>query len=242
MYDELSNISSPHFSLTAVNSNFYNSLDILNIITLDLSFSTFEAESDTQMLVDSFSCFHCQILGNSSLLIETHLEINFGNFSSSLVVQQAADVPLITGHVLLANSFDLFCDIIFEDLTVAGYQSSSTCSGAVTCHSVVLVRNIVTILNVSFIFNDTLTLHDSHFRYNPFFVVLDYQIITGFGSFVSNTSNFGTIQPSSNFTFDDNLTLSPSSVVSLQINADSSSTHLYVGSSAFFRWAISNRF
>ncbi|KAL0244424.1 hypothetical protein GEMRC1_008508 [Eukaryota sp. GEM-RC1] len=229
-FDDSFDFSSSSVSLIAISSRFQSDFDIANFRILDLYVSTFESVSTTQTIVAYFSCFHCQILGSSAFLIETYSEINSGNFSSSLIVQESVDNSSITGQVQLANSFDFFSHVILDDVSVSEFQSSS---GSIICHSDVLMKNDVGISKISFIYNGTLTLYGSTLLFDPFFVILDYQIITGFGTIITNTSNCGKIKPSSNFTFEDNIFLSSSSIVSLQINNDYSSTQLIIGSTAY---------
>ncbi|KAL0244901.1 hypothetical protein GEMRC1_008983 [Eukaryota sp. GEM-RC1] len=230
-FDDSVDISSSNVSVVAINSRFQNDVILANLHILDLSFSTFESVSSTKTIVAYFSCFHCQILGSSPLSVEKYSEINSGNFSSSLIVQESVDNSSITGRIQLANSFDFFSHVILDDVSVSEFQPSSNRS--ITCHSDVLMKNDVSISKVSLIYYDTLTLNDSTLLFDPCFVILDYQIITGFGAITTNTSNFGKIKPSSNFTFEDNLSLSSSSIVSLQINNDYSSTQLIIGSTAY---------
>ncbi|KAL0244243.1 hypothetical protein GEMRC1_008328 [Eukaryota sp. GEM-RC1] len=230
-FDNSVDISSSSVSLIAINSHFQNDVDFSSIHLLNLSFSTFESACYTQVNVDLFYCFNCQLLGNSSLVIEFDCEVNSGNFSSQLKFLESVDNSSIIGQVQLSNSIDFFGHVILDDVSISEFQSSS--NGSITCHSDVLIKNDVTISKVSFIYYETLTLYDSTLLFDPLFVILDYQIIRGFGSIITNTSNFGKIQPSSNFTFEENLFLSSSSIISLQINNDSSATLLIVSSTAY---------
>ncbi|KAL0244169.1 hypothetical protein GEMRC1_008254 [Eukaryota sp. GEM-RC1] len=225
-YDGSVDISLSSVSLIAINSRFHNDFDFYNIRNLDLSFSTFESTSSTQIIVGYFYCFHCQILGSSPLLIETVAKINSGNFASSLVVQESADNSSVTGQVQLANSMHFYSHVVLDDVSVSEFQFSP--NGSITCHSDVLMRNDVNVSDVSFAFNNTLALFDSTLLIAPLFVLFDYQTMIGFGTIDTNILNFGRIYPSTIFTFKDNLSLTPSSIVSLQINNDTSSTQLIV--------------
>ncbi|KAL0244143.1 hypothetical protein GEMRC1_008228 [Eukaryota sp. GEM-RC1] len=229
-YDDSVDISSSSVSLIAINSRFQNDFDFDNIRVLDLSFSTFESASSIHIIVGYFSCFHCQLLGNSSLLTETYSEINSGNFSSSLVVTQSADTNTLIGQVQLANSIDFFSYVILDDVSVSEFQSSI---GSIICHSDVLMRNVVAISSIPFVFHNALILSDATVFLDPLFVLLDFQTLKGVGTIDTNILNFGRINPSSTLTFNDNLTLSFSSIVTLQISNDSSSTQLIVGSTAY---------
>ncbi|KAL0242693.1 hypothetical protein GEMRC1_005256 [Eukaryota sp. GEM-RC1] len=229
-YDDSTSISSSTIRLIAVNSRFQNDFDFDNIDVLDLSFSTFESPSDTQIIVGYFSCFHCQILGNSPLSIETHAQINSGNFSSSLAGQESLSNFSISGSVQLTQSFDCFSHVILDDVSVSQFQSSS--SGSIRCHADVVMRNDVHLSDVTLIFNDKLIFVDATFLSENLFKLFDFQNLTRFGTIDTNFENSGIIHPSSTFTFNDNLSLAPFSIVSLQIKNDSS-TQLIVGSTAY---------
>ncbi|KAL0244560.1 hypothetical protein GEMRC1_008642 [Eukaryota sp. GEM-RC1] len=161
-FDDSIEILSSTLSLIAINSSFLNDFVFDNIHILDLSFSTFESAASTQTFVAYFFCSHCQILGSSPLSVQKYAEINSGNFSSSLTVQESVDKSSITGRIQLANSFDFFSHVILDDVSVSEFQSSY---GSITCHSDVLIKNDVAISEVSFIYHDTLTLYDSIFSF-----------------------------------------------------------------------------
>ncbi|KAL0244772.1 hypothetical protein GEMRC1_008854 [Eukaryota sp. GEM-RC1] len=227
--DDTVDISSPILNFVAINSHFLNHLSNFN--SLNLSYSTFESTVGTEVFVGFFSCFYCQILGNWYMAITSKVQISSGNFSSSLIVQESADTTMITGLVKLANSIDVYSHVILDDVLVSEFQFSP--NGSITCHSDVSMRNAVGLSDVSFTFNNTLALLDSTVRIAPLFVLFDFQTMSGFGTIDTNILNFGKIRPSSTFTFNDNLSLAPSSIISLQISNDSSSTHLIVGSTAY---------
>ncbi|KAL0245321.1 hypothetical protein GEMRC1_009400 [Eukaryota sp. GEM-RC1] len=164
-YDASVEISS-RVSLVAINSRFQNDVDFSNFQILDLSFSTFESAFYTQVNVYVFYCFNCQLLGNSSLVIEFDCEVNSANFSSQLKFLESVDNSSIIGQVQLSNSIDFFGHMILDDVSISEFQSSS--NGSITCHSDVLIKNDVTISKVSFIYHDTLTLYDSTLLFDPF--------------------------------------------------------------------------
>ncbi|KAL0244203.1 hypothetical protein GEMRC1_008288 [Eukaryota sp. GEM-RC1] len=229
-YDDSVNISTSIISLIAFKSHFQNDFEFDTIQILNLSLSNFQSTSSTGIAVGHFSCDHCQILGNSTLVIETNSEINSGNFASSFIVQESADNNWITGQVQLAKSMDFFSHVILDDVSVSELQSSI---GSITCHSDVLMRNDVSISVVSFVFNDTLILIDSTFLLDMMLVIYDSQTITGFGTIVSNFLNFGRLRPDSIIAFEDVVFLSLSSIVSFQINNDSCYTQLAVNSTVY---------
>ncbi|KAL0244252.1 hypothetical protein GEMRC1_008337 [Eukaryota sp. GEM-RC1] len=227
-YDDSVDILSPVLNFVAINSHFLN--DISNFHRLNLSYSTFESTVGTEVIVGFFSCFYCQILGNWSMAIASEVQISSGNFSSSLIVQESSDNAVISGQVKLANFINVYSRVILDDVSVSEFQTSS---GSIACHSDVLMRNDVSISNVSFTFNGTLALFDSTVRIEFLFILFDYQTMSGFGTIDTNILNFGRTHPSSTLTFNDNLSLFPSSIISLQINNDSSFTQLIVGSTAY---------
>ncbi|KAL0245139.1 hypothetical protein GEMRC1_009219 [Eukaryota sp. GEM-RC1] len=230
LFDQSVNISSSTLSLIASNSRFQNDFDFANINVLDLSFSTFESFSDTRIRIAYFSCIHCQILGNYSLLIHSSSEINSGNFSSLIIFQESVGTSLISGQVQLADCFEFLNHVILDDVSVSEFLTSS--DGSITCHSDVLMRNDVRISSVFFVFNDTLTFFDATFQFEELFQLFDFQTVMGFGTIVTNCLNFGRLYPSSIFTFEHDLSLSPSSSIFLKVNNDSTSTQLIVGSTA----------
>ncbi|KAL0244628.1 hypothetical protein GEMRC1_008710 [Eukaryota sp. GEM-RC1] len=229
-YDDSVDISSSNVILIAINSHFQNDFDFANIHILDLSFSTFESASSTQTIVAYFSCFHCQILGSSAFLIETYSEINSGNFSSALIVQESVDNSSITGRIQLANSFDFFSHVILDDVSVSEFQSSS---GSITCHSDVLMRSFVTLSTTTFNSDAGIVLSDANVILDQNLELTHFQILRGSGTVFNNTSNAGTLIPLPLIAFDDILALLPSSIVSIQINNDDSFTQLIVGSTAY---------
>ncbi|KAL0229161.1 hypothetical protein GEMRC1_013781 [Eukaryota sp. GEM-RC1] len=77
-----------------------------------------------------------------------------------------------------------------------------------------------------------MSLLDSRVVFDSLFKLLTFHTISGIGSIISNTLNSGRILPSDSLTFTDSLYLSPSSIVSLQINNDSFS-QLIVGSTLY---------
>ncbi|KAL0244967.1 hypothetical protein GEMRC1_009047 [Eukaryota sp. GEM-RC1] len=229
-YDDSVDISSSTVSLIAINSRFQNDLDFADFHILDLSFSTFQSVSDTQVVVGYFSCFHCQVLGKSVLLIETYSEINSGNFSTSLIVQESVDNSSISGQVQLANSFDFFSHVILDDVSVSEFQSSS---GSITCHSDVLMRNFVTLSTTSFDSDADIILSDANVILEQKLELSVFQILKGSGTVFNNTSNAGKLIPLPLIIFDDSLALLPSSIVSIQINSGDSFTQLIIGSTAY---------
>ncbi|KAL0245319.1 hypothetical protein GEMRC1_009398 [Eukaryota sp. GEM-RC1] len=224
-------ILSSSFNVTAIYSRFQYDLlyfDPNNI--LNLSFSTLESSSDAEIVVETFTCYFCQVLGAGAMRIDKFCEIHSGNFSTSLIVLESVDTSLITGQVQLANSVDFFSHVILDDVSVSKFQSSS---GSIICHSNVLMKHFVNISFVSFTFNDTLSVFDSTFSSSTLIVLNEYQTITGFGTIVTDISSFGRIYPSSTFTFEENLSLFPSSIVSLQIDNVTSFTQLIIGATAY---------
>ncbi|KAL0245134.1 hypothetical protein GEMRC1_009214 [Eukaryota sp. GEM-RC1] len=177
-YDDSVVISSSNVILIAINSRFQNDFDFVNIHILDLSFSTFESSSSTHTIVAYFSCFHCQILGSSPLSVETYSEINSGNFSSSLIVQESADNSSITGQIHLAYSFDFFSHVILDDVSVSEFQSSS---GSITCHFDVLMKNFVTLSSTSFASDAVVILSDANVILEQNLELSEFQILKGLG-------------------------------------------------------------
>ncbi|KAL0233073.1 hypothetical protein GEMRC1_011820 [Eukaryota sp. GEM-RC1] len=225
--DDSVDISKPELKLISINS--WSQIDFSNFHSLDLSFSTFKSSPDRTVFVNYFTCFHCQILGNSSLSIVLDFAIASGNLSSSLIVQRSAK-SLFTGEVRLSHSIDLFSHVILDDVSVSEFQTDSNTT--ITCHSDVLMKNSVGFSRVSFIFNDTLVLFESTFLFDRLFVLSDYQTMTGVGTIDTDILNFGKIHPSSAFIFNRTVSLLPSSIISLQIN-NNISTQLIVDSTAY---------
>ncbi|KAL0245280.1 hypothetical protein GEMRC1_009359 [Eukaryota sp. GEM-RC1] len=153
------------FSLIAINSHFHNDFDFDSINVLDLSYSTFESGANAEIIIGCLYCFHCQILGNSSLLLQLYSEINSGNFSSSFIFAESILNSSIIGTIQLSNSFEFFNHVILDDVSVSEFQSSS--NGSITCHSDVLMRKNVAIYKVSFIYHAILTLYDSTLLFDP---------------------------------------------------------------------------
>ncbi|KAL0244245.1 hypothetical protein GEMRC1_008330 [Eukaryota sp. GEM-RC1] len=238
-YDDSVDISSSNVIVIAINSHFQSDFAFDHIHILDLSFSTFQSASSTNTIVAHFYCFSCQILGSSTLSVEKYSEINSGNFSSALIVQESVDNSSITGRIQLANSFDFFSHMILDDVSVSEFQSSS---GSITCHSDVLMRNFVTMSTTSFDSDADIILSDANVILEQNFELLDFQILRGLGVIFDNTSNAGQIIPLPLINFDDNLSLFPSSTVSIQINSDNSSTQVTVGSTAFLDGTIEVEF
>ncbi|KAL0244120.1 hypothetical protein GEMRC1_008205 [Eukaryota sp. GEM-RC1] len=238
-YDNSVDISASSVSLISINSRFQNDFDFTNFPRLDLSSSIFESASDTEISVSSFSCFDCQILGKSPLKIEFYSEINSGNFSSSLIVQESADYSSVSGQVQSPNSFDFFSHVILDDVSVSEFQSSS---GSITCHSDVLMRNDVTLSSTTFTSDADIILSNANIVLGQNLELLEFQILRGSGIFFDNTSHSGKIIPLPLIIFDDNLSLSSSSTISIQINSDNSSTQVIVGSTAFLDGTIEVEF
>ncbi|KAL0244164.1 hypothetical protein GEMRC1_008249 [Eukaryota sp. GEM-RC1] len=103
-YDASVEISS-RVSLIAINSHFQNDVDFSNFHLLDLSFSTFESAFYTQVNVDLFYCFNCQLLGNSSLVIEFDCEVNSANFSFQLKFLESLKHRTCTLSLNLTEAF-----------------------------------------------------------------------------------------------------------------------------------------
>ncbi|KAL0244149.1 hypothetical protein GEMRC1_008234 [Eukaryota sp. GEM-RC1] len=143
-FDDSVDITSSSFSLITFNSEFQTDFDYSHMDLLDLSCSTFKSASLTEIVVDLFYCFNCQVLGNSSLLIESHSQINSGNFSSPLIIIETAKDVSFTGIVRFLNSIDLFSDVTLDDVTV--FASSFS----VSSNLVLLFKN-----------HSTLTIYDT---------------------------------------------------------------------------------
>ncbi|KAL0244228.1 hypothetical protein GEMRC1_008313 [Eukaryota sp. GEM-RC1] len=230
LYHNDSVIVSPTIlSVTAVNSGFETDCVYLNFDTLDFSFSTLELSCGCQISVGYFYCYDCQILGNSSLMIESSTRIYSGNFSSSLVVQDSTDNSSICGQVQLANSFDFFSHVILDDVSVSQFQSTS---GSIACHSDVWMKNVVILSSTSFDSDADVILSDVNVILEQDLELSKFQILRGSGVIFDNTSHSGKIIPLPLIIFDDILSLSPSSTVSIQIYNDSS-TQLIIGSTAY---------
>ncbi|KAL0244724.1 hypothetical protein GEMRC1_008806 [Eukaryota sp. GEM-RC1] len=230
--DDSVNISTTTLSLIAINSLFQNDIDLPNLQVLDLTSSTFESLSFIQVDVDFFWCSLCQILGNSSFEVDFLFDVNYGNFSSSIVVRESVTNSTVSGAVLLSDSFDFFRHVTLDDVSVSEFQSST---GTFTCHSDVLMRNDVTFSIIKVAFSQTLNifLSDSHVFLHQHFDLQEFQILSGSGVIFDNTSNSGQIIPLPLIVFDQNLVLSSSSTVTLQLLNDTASTQVLVGSTLY---------
>ncbi|KAL0244540.1 hypothetical protein GEMRC1_008624 [Eukaryota sp. GEM-RC1] len=232
LHDDSIEICVTNLKYFAINSRFTNDLQFSNIHVLDLTSSTFESLSVIQIVVDFFWCSHCQILGNSSFEVDSLFDVNSGNFSSSIVVQESVTNSTVSGDVLLSDSITFFSHVILDDVSASEFQSST---GAITFHSDVLMRNDVTfsIILVAFFRTVNVFLSDSHVFPHQNFDLQEFQILSGSGVIFDNTSNSGQIIPLPLIVFDQNLVLSSSSTVTLQILNDTASTQVLVGSTLY---------
>ncbi|KAL0244361.1 hypothetical protein GEMRC1_008445 [Eukaryota sp. GEM-RC1] len=230
IFDDSVNISTTTLCLIAINSHFQCEVDLPTLHVLDLTSSTFESLSFIQVDVDFFWCSHCQILGNSSFQVNSLFDVNYGNFSSSIVVRESVTNSTVSGAVLLSDSFDFFRHVTLDDVSVSEFQSSN---GVITCHSDVLMRNDVTFSIIAFSHTLNIFLSNSHVYLNQNFDLQEFQILSGSGVIFDNTSNSGQIIPLPLIVFDQNLGLSSSSTVTLQILNDTASTQVLVGSTLY---------
>ncbi|KAL0245102.1 hypothetical protein GEMRC1_009182 [Eukaryota sp. GEM-RC1] len=132
--DGSNDITISKLNLIVINSHFQNTIGFTNFHLLDLSFATFES-FDSEVIVGSLLCSYCQVLRNSLLSIDSYLEVNSGNFSSSLIVLESAENSLITGTVQFGNSVDLFSHVFLDDVAV------SASSLTVSSNAVLLFKN-----------------------------------------------------------------------------------------------------
>ncbi|KAL0244661.1 hypothetical protein GEMRC1_008743 [Eukaryota sp. GEM-RC1] len=229
-HDDSINLFTSSVSLIAVNSRFHNDFDIVNFELVDLSYSTLESSSEIEVIVDYFSCFHCQVLGNSLLIIESYCEIDSGNFSSPIVVQEYVTNSFVLGNLQLSNPFVFHSDVVLDDVSVSEFQSSG---GSITCRSDVLMRIHVQFFSVSFLSFSDIILSDATLNLEESLVLSNPQILSGSGVIFDNTTNFGQIIPLPLIVFDQNLVLSYSSTVTIRLINDSTSTQVIIGSTVF---------
>ncbi|KAL0244791.1 hypothetical protein GEMRC1_008873 [Eukaryota sp. GEM-RC1] len=230
-FDTSVDISSSTLSLIAINSHLRNEFDFSNVHVLDLSFSTFELMYDFEIIVHYFWCSQCQLIGNSQFVITEFSKINSGNFSSSLIVRSSVtNSSSVSGEVQLSDSFDFFSHVTFDDVSVSEFQSSS---GSIACHSDVLMRNDVTFSFVTFSPSLDVVLSDSNVNLNQDFKLLNFQVLSGSGVVFDTTSNSGKIIPLPLIVFENDLVLSLSSTVSIEVVDTNTSTKIFVGSTVY---------
>ncbi|KAL0244966.1 hypothetical protein GEMRC1_009046 [Eukaryota sp. GEM-RC1] len=198
--------------------------------SVNFNLSILELVNSSDIVVESLSCIDCFVLGTHLLYVNHSSYINSGKFSPFILVSEYAQCSFITGQVYLTHSFDFYSHVILDDVSVSEFLVSS---GSIICHSDVLMRNTVSISNVSFVFKDTLSLFDTIFLFDPLLVLFDFQTMKGFGTIDTNIVNSGIIRPSPYFKFNDNLSLSTSSIICIQINNTTSYDHLIVDLTSF---------
>ncbi|KAL0244986.1 hypothetical protein GEMRC1_009066 [Eukaryota sp. GEM-RC1] len=251
------------FSNTSATRVYHVSHSIISISDFMLNdvvaSASFLSSYDCTIIIDSFNCVNTnfenstalfELIGGSSTVTNLNMSESIGSLISSkdveysifhhlsLIGLQSETVllfesvinPLLSGKVQIGESIDFFSHVILDDVSVSEFQSSS---GYITCYSDASIRNDVTIIDVIFTFNDTLTLLNSTFLFEPTFEVLESQTVSGFGKVVSSIFNLGRIHPTSCFVFEDSVSLSPSSIVALEISNDGSFTQITVGSTAY---------